>query len=207
MSQDAQKTSQGNDETPAHRFGLGEIPAAIAVSDDPNRAERNARQSRLSSTFINVLAVLMRDPSFRNMRLSDLQWLVIPPVLTGQCRLGQTAMPTKLALAQPGGGKLLPVAVALWARVSDAIDARLAGSLDKLVDLRPAEWNTGENYWLMAVAGDPRAVPAFLGQLEARDFKDKNMKLRTRGPDNRMEVVTISAYRQRLAERGSETPQ
>jgi len=138
--------------------------------------------------------------------LSNLQWLVIPPVLAGQCRLGQTAMPTKLALTQPGGSKLLPVAVALWARVSDAIDARLAGSLDKPVDLRPAEWSTGENYWLMAMAGDPRAVPAFLGQLEARDFKDKNMKLRTRGPENRTEVVTLSAYRQRLAESGSETP-
>lgn len=199
MVQETQKTLQDDDNAIEQRLGLSVIPSASAALDDPGQAERNLRQRGLSGTFINVLAVLMRDPSFRNMRLSDLQWLVIPPLLAGQCRLGQTAMPTKLALAQPGGGTLMPVAVALWARVSDAIDARLAAALDKPVDLRPSEWSTGENYWLMALAGDPRTVPAFLGQLEARDFKDKNMKLRSRGSDNRMTVLTLGAYRERLA--------
>jgi hemolysin-activating ACP:hemolysin acyltransferase len=155
-------------------------------------------QTSFSGVLINVLGVLMRDPSFRGMRLSDVEWLVIPPVLAGQCRLAQMPMPAGLPVSPPDAGTLMPVAVALWARVSDAIDARLVQAIDKPVDIRSTEWSTGDNYWLLAVAGDPRVVPALLGQLEAREFKDKNTRLRARGPGDRTEIVTLTDYLQRL---------
>ena len=85
----------------------------------------------------------------------------------------------------------MPVAVALWARVSDAVDKALSENLDKPVRLRPADWASGDNIWLMAVAGDQRAVPKFLEQLAQTEFKGQRVKMRLRGPENTVVVKTL----------------
>src|SRR5262245_21668885 len=85
---------------------------------NPERERRNARSSRMASRFANVVGVLMRDPNFRNLRLADLEWLVIPPLMVGQCRVAHSTMPAPVAPAK-GNELLVPVAVALWASVSE----------------------------------------------------------------------------------------
>ena len=84
----------------------------------------------------------MRDTNFRNMRLSDLEWLVLPPVMAGQFSLAQAPSPHGRGKGAGGteGGVLVPVAVALWARVSDAIDKGLSENLDKPVRLKAGDW-------------------------------------------------------------------
>ena len=140
----------------------------------------------------------MRDANFRNMRLADLEWLVLPPVMAGQFRLAQVPMPQGRAKGQEAGkspqvanaqegGVLVPVAVALWARVSPEIDKGLSESLDKQVRLRPNQWASGDKVWLMAVAGDQRAVPKFLKQLAETEFKGQHVKMRLRGPDDKVD--------------------
>jgi hemolysin-activating ACP:hemolysin acyltransferase len=81
--------------------------------------------------------------------------------------------------------------VALWARVSDAIDKGLSESLDKPVRLKAGDWACGDNVWLMAVAGDKNAVPKFLEQLAQTQFKGQRVKMRLRGPDNKVVVKTL----------------
>jgi cytolysin-activating lysine-acyltransferase len=166
---------------------------------------RDLRQARFALTFSQVVSVLMRDPNFRKLRLADLEWLVIPPIMSGQFRLAQAPMQPPGAKA-PGSGKqgqesakaaqggafLVPVAVALWASVSANIDKALSGNLDKQVRLHPAEWASGDNLWLMAVAGDQRALPTFLKRLRDEEFKGKQVKMRMRGPDGKMVVKTIA---------------
>jgi cytolysin-activating lysine-acyltransferase len=151
---------------------------------------RDARQDRFGQTFSQIVAVLMRDPSYRNMRIADLEWLVLPPVLAGQFRLGQAARQHEQGQAE-SGGILIPVAVAVWARVSAAIDKGLSENLDKQVRLRPNEWASGDYLWLMAVAGDPRAVPPFLKQLAEAEFKGQLVKMRQRGPEGKVVVKTL----------------
>jgi hemolysin-activating ACP:hemolysin acyltransferase len=159
---------------------------------------RDARQARFAQSFAQIVAVLMRDANFRKMRLADLEWLVLPPVLAGQFRLAQAPSPVGRGKAKEGGkdgtgqgGVLVPVAVALWARVSDAIDKALSENLDKPVRLRPNEWACGDNLWLMAVAGDQRAVPKFLEQLAKTEFAGQRVKMRVRGPDNTVVVKSL----------------
>jgi cytolysin-activating lysine-acyltransferase len=144
----------------------------------------------MGQTFAQVVAVLMRDPNYRNMRLADLEWLVLPPVLAGQFRLGHATKQQEGGQAQQGG-IFIPVAVAVWARVSAAIDKGLSENLDKHVRLRPNEWASGDNLWLMAVAGDPRAVPSFLQQLGETEFKGQVVKMRMRGPEGKVLVKTL----------------
>jgi cytolysin-activating lysine-acyltransferase len=164
--------------------------AAATAAKRPVRA-RDARQSRFAQSFAQIVAVLMRDRNFRNMRLSDLEWLVLPPVMSGQFSLGQAPVPPVKGKAPTEGGVLVPVAVAMWARVSNEIDKRLSENLDKPVRLGVGEWATGDNIWLMAIAGDQKALPKFLEQLVANQFKGQRVKMRVRGPENTVVVKTL----------------
>ena len=147
-------------------------PGAVRVESGEKAAVRpsEARHARMSQSFSQVVAVLMRDANFRNLRLADLEWLVLPAIMSGQFSLAH-------ALAQPGaaksedGGTLVPVAVAMWARVSPAIDKALSESLDKPVRLKAGDWTSGDNVWPMAVAGDQRTMPLFSSNLGNRNSR------------------------------------
>jgi cytolysin-activating lysine-acyltransferase len=162
-------------------------------------AIRDARQAHMGQAFSQVIAVLMRDPAFRQLRLADLEWLVIPPLMCGQYKLAQAPVQQLIGAkaddAKPPqeGGVLVPVAVGLWARVSAQLDKQLTETLDKNVRLRPSEWTSGEHLWLMAAAGDPRAVPRFVEQLAKTEFKGKELKMRLRGADGKITIKTIGA--------------
>jgi hemolysin-activating ACP:hemolysin acyltransferase len=111
-------------------------------------------------------------------------------VLAGQFRL---ALGTRQADAgkEQKGGIYVPVAMALWARVSPKVDKGLSENLDKPVWLRPQEWTSGDIVWLMAAAGNPRAIPEFLKQLAEKDFKGQQVKMRLRGPDGKAVVKVL----------------
>ena len=155
------------------------------------RRPREARQSRMAHTFAQVVGVLMRDANFRNLRIADLEWLVLPPIMAGQFKFAY-------AMRQPDdkakqSGVSVPVAVALWARVSPQIDKGLSENLDKLVRLRPDQWASGNHLWLMAVGGDRRAVPQFLKELGGTpEFKGQHVKMRARAPDGKVIVKALS---------------
>ena len=57
--------------------------------------------------------------------------------------------------------------------------------------LPASQWASGNIVWLMAVAGDHRALPTFLKQLEEKEFKGKEVKLRARGTDGKVVVKTL----------------
>jgi cytolysin-activating lysine-acyltransferase len=158
----------------------------------PRARPADARQLRFAHTFANIVAVLMRDPGFRNLRLGELEWLVLPPVMSGQWRLAQ-ATPAATA-GKPRSNQVVPVAVALWASVSDEIDKRLSKNLDKPLILKADEWASGKNVWLVAAAGDARALPKFLKTLAETDFKDRQVKLRARGAEGKTIVTTLDAF-------------
>jgi cytolysin-activating lysine-acyltransferase len=164
-------------------------PAAAAPVAAPVRP-RDARQARMAQTFSQVVAVLMRDPNYRQLAIGELEWLVLPPVMAGQFQLGQVPAPNGGAKAQQGG-ILVPVAVALWARVSPQIDAALSANLDKQLRLPANQWVTGDHVWLMAVAGDPRTLPPFLEQLGKDLFKGQTVKLRVIGKDGKFALTTL----------------
>lgn len=152
---------------------------------------RDARQARVAQAFAQVVAVLMRDANFRNLKVGDLEWLVLPPIMAGQFRLGHAAKPGDDKTRQ--AGVRIPVAVALWARVSAQIDKTFSEELDKPMQLRPNQWASGDQVWIMATAGDRRAVPHFMKELAQTVFKDQQVKMRMRGADGKVVVKTLGA--------------
>ena len=144
----------------------------------PQPSAHDLRQARFAQNFSHIIAILMRDQQFRNLRLADLEWLVLPPVMAGQYKIAQA--PAAVG-AQSPAGLVVPAAVALWARVSPAIDKRLSEAPDGHIGLGFNDWASGDNIWLIAVAGDQRVVPRFLKQLKADEFKDQQVKMRIAG--------------------------
>ena len=193
--------------------GRGNGPP-VASQAAPQIRPREARQARFARSFAQVVAVLMRDPNFKTMPLADLEWLVLPAVMSGQFRVaeapaslgpdkardkardkagdkGPDTAPDKVKT----GGVLVPVAVALWARVSGEIDKALAGNLDQPVRLKPHQWASGEHVWLVAVAGDRRAVPKLIEQIAKTDLKGQRIKMRVKGTGNTVVVKTLGEAR------------
>lgn len=145
----------------------------------------------MAQAFAQVVAVLMRDANFRNLRVGDLEWLVLPPILAGQFKLGHAARPAEEKVRQPG--VRIPITVALWARVSADIDKRFSEERDKPMQLRPNQWASGDHIWIMATAGDRRAMPHFLKEMAQTVFKDQQVKMRVGGGDGKVAIKVLGA--------------
>ena len=146
----------------------------------PEKDRRQAMAAlRNSLAFTQIIGVLMRSEHYKHYTLGDLEWLVVPPMLAGQYRIGE---------AKPKTGGSIPVAVVLWARVSADVDKRLAEIGRAPVRLRPDEWTSGDILWLVHAAGEPRFVRQVLKQLNETAFKGREVKLRGFGKDGKAAV-------------------
>lgn len=124
----------------------------------------------MSVAFADIVTVLMRSPQHKHFSLADLEWLVVPPLRMGQCRVAKT-LPQQGA---PG----IPIAAVLWASVSHEVDERLSGNVNAPMRLRPDEWKSGDVLWLVEAVGDPRIVPSLLKQLMDTALKGQTVKVR-----------------------------
>lgn len=173
--------------------------AAPATGDKATRklmpgAARESVRSHLAENFANVVAVLMRDPGFKGLRIADLEWLVLPPLIAGQWRLAQSRVQKPGTKENDAANSLMvPVGIALWARVSPEVDRRLSETLDKPLILTASEWTSGDIHWLIALAGDRKSMPAFVKQLETTVLAGKKVKLRANGPDGKVQIRTLGA--------------
>jgi hemolysin-activating ACP:hemolysin acyltransferase len=169
----------------------GPAAAAASPADKPNSEEAQRRAAiaiRQSLAFAQIVSVLMRSPRYKHYTLSDLEWLVLPPLLTGQFSVAEAS--TKQ------GGPRVPVAVALWASVSAEVDKRLSENLAAPIRLRPDEWRSGDILWLVDAVGDARVVPQLLKPLSETVFKGRQVKVRRRGEDGKAAVKILGAVAQ-----------
>jgi hemolysin-activating ACP:hemolysin acyltransferase len=152
------------------------------------------RGNAFAASFAQIVAVLMRDPTFKQLTLANLESLVLPPLIAGQFAIAH-------AQSQGGGAKkadvegsmVVPVAVALWAKVSAGIDKVLSENPEKRPRLQPSGWVSGSTIWLMVLGGDRRAIPKLLDQLLKKDFSGQVVKMRVSTPDGKVSVKTLSA--------------
>lgn len=181
-------------ERPASPTKSAEITHGAVARERPKPAAnpRDARQSRFAQAFANVVAVMMRDPGFRKLRLADLEWLALPPIMAGQWRLVQA--PVQTGQTGSGAAVMAPMGVVLWARVSSEIDKRLTTELDKPVFLQPNQWVSGDHIWIVAAAGDQRLLPGFLRNLAETEFEGMTVKMRAHDREGKPTIITIDDY-------------
>lgn len=157
-------------------------PAKTAAAPQPAKAmaNANAAQAQRAAALSNIVALMIRDPKFRVMKIADLEWLVMPAILSGQWQLAQGTTPAgEKKEGAPAPGRMFPVAAVLWARVSPAVDARLSSNLDKPMMLKPQEWTSGDIVWIIAVPGQAQYLKKFLQHLQTSIFKGRTVKIRS----------------------------
>jgi hemolysin-activating ACP:hemolysin acyltransferase len=147
----------------------------------PNRADPTAEEIRFAVTFTRIVSILMRSPHYKHYTLTDLEWLVVPPMLSSQ----SAVMEAKV------NDRKVPVATVLWASVSEAVDKRLSETLTTPFKLRPDEWRSGDRVWVIAAEGDAKAVPVLLRQLKTTILRSCNVRMRTLEADRRPTVSLL----------------
>lgn len=154
----------------------------MATDADQSREKgRTAEDKAISTAFGDIVSVLMRTEPFKGLALQDLEWLVMPALRTGQFAMahGDPRGPEATEGGKDGEGKAkplnVPIAVVLWAYVSDDVDARLraAPPSNGLLPLAPGEWRSGKSPWIIAAAGVPQALKAILSHMTTQVFKDE----------------------------------
>jgi hemolysin-activating ACP:hemolysin acyltransferase len=158
-------------------------PQGTKLPQDPAAGRRAATAVRHSLAFAQIVSMLMRSQQHKRYPIATLEWLVIPPLLTGQFSIAEAR--------SNQNGASAPVAVALWARVSPEVDKRLSENLDKPMQLRPREWRSGDILWLVEAVGAPRVLPQFLKHLTETTFKGREVKVRSRGADGKPNVSRL----------------
>lgn len=172
-------------ESPAPAKGGGAVPPASDRAD--------MKQARFAQAFSGIVAVLMRDANYRDLKISALEHLVVPAVLSGQWSLAHAPASNSAGRSSVAADKvpMVPVATALWARVSDEVDRKLSEGLDKRLLLQTGEWCSGSNVWLIAMAGGKDALPKLIRQLREEYFKDKRVKLFARDGEGKPFTTTL----------------
>jgi cytolysin-activating lysine-acyltransferase len=173
--------AKGSEKATAKPAAQTSMATELSSADMQKRREVSAR---LLMRFGEVVSVMMRAQQFRDLPLSQLQEVVVPPLMLGQFLVAEAQSKSQ--------GFVTPVAAALWARVSNDVDQRLSQNLEAPVQLAPKDWNSGDIGWLIVLVGNVQALAPLLKQLQETTFKGHPVKMRARGKDGKKVVTTLS---------------
>ena len=138
-----------------------------------------------TATFGEMVSLLMRLPQYRQYQLSDLEWLVVPALLTGQFSLTTAQSKTK--------GLTAPVGLVLWAKVSEEVDKRLSAAPGQPIKLQPQEWKSGDILWVIVAVGDQRLVQGMVKRLQEKEWANKPAKVFAQAKDGKPTIATLES--------------
>lgn len=118
----------------------------------------------LNAGLGETVAMLARDPKFRHLALSDLEWLVLPPLAANQVLTLRGKVKDKDGQEN---GLTVPLCLALWAKVSEEIDQKLQAQQKAGAPLRlaPQDWTSGQIPWVLLLTGPQELKPKLQDKL------------------------------------------
>jgi hemolysin-activating ACP:hemolysin acyltransferase len=156
-------------------------PKAVLSKEELRKRAAVAKQ--VSSSFADIVTMLMRSETERKRTLADLEWMVVPAMQTGQFAVAESQSQET--------GVVTPMAVILWAMVSDEVDRRLTAEAGQPLTLAPTEWRSGTIPWIVAAFGDTKVVGQLFEQLSKNVFTKQPAKLRARDKDGKPMIGRI----------------
>ena len=166
------------------RVAAGE--AVPALPDGISQQQIGAAVSKLISASVGDVAIVFsRSAEHKHYAFADLEWMILPAVVTGQCYVAE--------LQHTELGTRAPVAAVLWASVSAETDQRLSANPAARIRLRPDEWKGGEHLWIVDIAGEPAAIGGALNELAGTILKGKTVKVVMLDASGRPSIETLHA--------------
>jgi len=133
-----------------------------------------AGAAKKTSEVLGEIAWLMSQSALhKQLFISDLEWLVMTPMLLQQFRLFYD--------------KDKPIGVVFWATVSEEVEARLAAGNGRM---RPQDWKSGDRLWVVEVIAPFGKGEEMVRDLRAKVFVGREIKALAVGPKGR-EVKTL----------------
>lgn len=124
-------------------------------------SERGVQQPGMvapAQVFGVVVSLMMESPAHQHLFLTDMKWLVIPPVMLRQFRL----------FRRNG----VPFAYASWANLTEEAETRIKQGK---IRLRPDEWNAGDRLWLVDLVAPFGGQQNIYDELSNTIFKGKKL--------------------------------
>jgi cytolysin-activating lysine-acyltransferase len=157
--------SNGNDKGP----GASAAPSdTIFTKPAPEGAGK-----KVSEVLGEIVWLMSQSPLHKQFFISDLEWLVMTPVLLQQFRLFYDD--TK------------PIGVAFWGTVDGEVEERLKAGTTRL---RPQDWKSGDRLWVVEVIAPFGGAEEMVKDLKAKVFPAREMKFLAVGVRGR-EVRTL----------------
>jgi cytolysin-activating lysine-acyltransferase len=137
--------------------------ASPAISLDENAKPASPSKANVpqpDAVLGHVVWLMMNMPQYRHVFLTDLEWMVLPPIMLGQYRLFRAENRV--------------VAFAAWAYLSEAVEARLQTANPRLA---PSEWKSGDRLWLVDLHAPFGHQELALKELRETALKDRTFKM------------------------------
>lgn len=150
-----------------------DAPAGAAAAADAPRDD----MTRLLGQIVSLMG---QSPAHRHIFISDLEWLVLPPLTKRQVRIWRRRTERGAA----------PVVYAAWAMVTEEVQQRLMQGQNRL---RPAEWDGGNIPWLIDLVAPYGGADAALNELVEQTFAGKTIKTLVPTPGGGYTVREVSA--------------
>jgi hemolysin-activating ACP:hemolysin acyltransferase len=134
-------------------------------------AQIAAFKMRIQAGVGEVVLAMLNLPRYRNQTLADVMHLVVEPMTRD-----------RIAIAKAGGeGKVEETAgIAIWASVSDEVDAKIREQIQARVfpiRLKAEDWTSGETTWLLdVIAPSQKVATAVLANFK-QVVKDKPVRI------------------------------
>ena len=156
----------------------GEAAAKTPAAGGARRQNAISMQDvRRAVAFGQVIGLMTRSASLREVKVGALPAVVMPAIQLGQFSVAQ---------ARDAEGRTAPIGAVL----SDAIDADLSkGAARPALQLK--DWRSGPHHWLMLQVGDDRVIAGIVQQLKATQLKGQKLKriVRKEGAAPTVEVL------------------
>ena len=162
----------GGQEMPAEVAAQAQAPVSAPVQTTPpvlDEKEQAFWRSKLhTANFGGAVALFMRSPAHKHYTLTDLEWLLIPPLRLNQFMAAEVKLPH---------GQTVLAALVLWARVSAGVDARLSTAPCYPIRLHPNEWQSGDVFWVVDAVSERNSLQQCIEALAKTALQEKPFKI------------------------------
>jgi len=129
---------------------------AVATPFNHDAPEGAARS--VSQVFGEVVWLMSQSPLHKNFFISDLEWMIMVPVMLKQFRMFYDQQK--------------PIGCAFWGEVSEEVEDRLKSGNAKL---KPQDWKSGDKLWCIEVIAPFGGHEAMLQDLKANVFAEREI--------------------------------
>jgi hemolysin-activating ACP:hemolysin acyltransferase len=143
--------------------------------------EKTKRLNEASAAFGEIVSLLIRSPEHAQLRIADLEWILVPAVTNRQFLIVRAPSPHEVTP--------LPAAAILWASVSAEIHEMLKQDATKRHTLSVEQRKSGDIIWITDVIGDPLIWNRALDEMHKGMFKSHILAMARRAPDGQLSVI------------------